>query len=269
MPDDQLHLRSSDRAFKYGDAIFESCLFFEGRLPLMSYHFERLTYSMQCLSIVHPPHITMQWLTDIITELAKEHGLTTARAKITVWRGGGGLYLPQGNEPELLIEIFPLQSPPFSDAPRQYAMGEYKGLQKVIHPVSACKTANALPYILAAMFASDNGFDDALIFNTEAHIADAITANVWMFENNALITTPELNGGVKGTMQSWLVENAASFGYEVLRKPLTSAMLMTADAVFVTNAIQGIIPVTSFRSQRYSNNLPIALLRDVKSTLLA
>ena len=34
-------------------------------------------------------------------------------------------------------------------------------------PVSAFKTANALPYILAGIFARENSFDDVFLLNTE------------------------------------------------------------------------------------------------------
>ncbi|HMX03310.1 MAG TPA: aminotransferase class IV [Chitinophagales bacterium] len=267
--DDALHLLPSNRAFKYGDGIFESCLLNEGALPLMAYHTTRLMQGMQCLHMDALPHLSEKWLGDVIKELALQHGYQSARAKISVWRGGEGLYLPKSDSPELLIEVFPLHSTPFSEAPQQYVIDIYDGLQKAIHPVSACKTMNALPYILAAKFAASHKWNDVLILNTQNEIADAISSNVWLIKDHMLITTPALNGGVEGTMQAWLLDHVEELGFSASRKSLTISDVESADAVFLTNAIKGIIPVTRFREKAFTNNLPLALLRDVKTLLFA
>lgn len=263
-----LQIDAQNRAFKYGDAVFESCLYHAGRVPLLSYNLSRMLNGMRILQLEIPAYWDASYFSQVIHTMALHHGLQTARAKITVWRAGGGLYRPQTHAASLLVELFPLDASPFSTAATPYRLGVFTEYPRLIHPLSACKTANALPYVLAAMYAQREALDDVLLLNTEETIADAISSNIWMLSGHTLTTTPVLNGGVCGTMQDWLCDHAEDLGYRFSRKPLFPDDLQDAEALFLTNAIQGIRPVTWFRGKQFDNKLPIRLLEEVKVHLL-
>ncbi len=256
-----------NRAFKYGDAVFESCLYTNGQAPLLSYNLARLFRGCAILQMEIPPFWQVDFFKAILHELAVHHGLQTGRIKITVWRSGAGLYRPQKHTADLLIEIFPLDQPPFTMAARNYVVDVYREYPKIIHPVSACKTANALPYVLAALYAEKNALDDVFLMNTESTLADAISSNIWLLNGHTLTTTPELNGGVRGTMQEWLCDHASDLGFNLQRKPIEPEEPLDAEAIFVTNAIQGLIPVTQYRQHSFENKKPIQLLSDIRSLL--
>lgn len=267
LDDASLQIDAQNRAFKYGDALFESCLYTEGKVPLIAYNEWRLKTGMQLLQMEIPEYWTLSYFTDIACELAKVHGLTTARIKYTVWRNGAGLYAPKQHDVSLLVEIFPLDYTPFSTAPGHCSLGIYKEYPRLIHPLSSCKTANALHYVLAGIYAQKEGYDDVLLLNTNEEIADAIASNIFLLSGHTLITTENLNGGVRGTMQQWLCENAEDLGYQITRKALVPDDLPDAEALFLTNAIQGIRPVTRFREGSFDNKKPLALLQDVRAIL--
>lgn len=256
-----------NRSFKYGDAVFESCLYNSGKIPLLAYNLARLFRGCSLLHFSIPPYWQAAFFENIVHELAVHHGLQTARIKITVWRSGAGLYRPQQHSVDMLIEIFPLEHTPFSAAKRAYAVDVYAEFPKLIHPISACKTANALTYVLAGIYAEQHALDDVFLINTEGELADAISSNIWMLSGHTLVTTPELNGGVRGTMQEWLCDHAEDLGYQLNRKPINPDDPLDAEAVFVTNAIQGLIPVTRYRNRVFENNKPIQLLTDIRSLL--
>lgn len=256
-----------NRAFKYGDAVFESCLYVSGKAPLLSYNLARLFKGCALLHLDMPSFWSLDFFSGIVHELAIHHGLQSARCKITVWRSGAGLYRPQQHSPEILVEIFPLDQPPFAAAKHRYVADVYTEYPKLIHPLSACKTANALPYVLAAIYAEKNALDDVFLVNTNGELADAISSNIWVIRGNTLFTTPELNGGVRGTMQEWLCAHAEDLGYHVQQKPMLPDDLFGAEALFLTNAIQGILPVTRYRQQDFENKKAIQLLNDIRSLL--
>jgi len=261
-------LHTSDRAFRYGDGLFESCLIADGKIPLMSLHVNRLLKGMGILGIDIPEYFMPGYFHAIFQELAKHHGLQSARGKITIWRSGEGFYLPTSNAPKLLVEIFPLSNGPFVPDTVNGRLGIFREIPRVMHPLSSVKTMNALPYVLAANYASGNGWDDVLLLNTEGAIADSVNSNVWILRNGQLQTTNSANGGVEGTMQAWLLDNASAFGLHAERTNLLPDDLEQAEAIFLTNAIQGIKPVTRFLNRSFENKFPVQLLQDIRQMLI-
>lgn len=265
--DAALPIHTQNRAFKYGDGVFESCLLHEGHAPLLPYNLARLNRGMRILQLHSPEFWDEAFFLSVFRELAQAHSLNTARMKITVWRTGAGLYTPEQNEAELLVEIFPLEIPPFSTAPGSCRLGVYTETPRIVHPLSSCKTMNALPYVLAGLFARREGYDDVLLLNTDGGIADAISSNLFILRGQTLITTPPLNGGVAGTMQEWLCDHAGDLGYGINRMPLTPDDLYDASAILLTNAIQGIRGVTQFGQHTFDNKKALSLLEEARTLL--
>lgn len=269
LPKAEFTVSSNNRAFKYGDGLFESCLVINGKAPLLNYNLTRLKKGMQLLGI----HVLDEWdlnyFEKIIANISEKSILTNARCKITVWRAGDGLYLPESNEPELLIELHELKNPPFTTVDEKCKLGLFEAVPRQIHPLSALKTNNAIPYILAANFASKNKFDDVLLLNTEGCIADAISSNVFIVKNNTYYTTVLNNGGIHGTMQSFICDNAANLNIEVGRINMTVSEVLSADEVLLTNAIQGVKLISAFQDSYYVNKLGSKLLGDLNAYILS
>jgi branched-subunit amino acid aminotransferase/4-amino-4-deoxychorismate lyase len=70
--------------------------------------------------------------------------------------------------------------------------------------------------------------------------------------------------GVEGTMQAYILANAASLGIKVDRIPMSISDVMSANEVMLTNAISGIKPVTQFQDVVFKNNFAIELLGKLK-----
>lgn len=206
-------VNSGNRAFKYGDALFETLLIINKKTPLLNYNLQRLKKGMLLLGINFPDAWNIVFFEDIIASLTNELNLENGRCKITVWRDGGGLYKPEINDAALLIEITPITSPVLSFVQKDLRLGVYDDYPKMIHPLSACKTANALPYVLAAKFAAENQFDDVLLLNTDDLIADAISSNIVIVKNNSFYTTTTMNGGVEDAHATIYLRSCRRSGY--------------------------------------------------------
>lgn len=259
---------ASNRAFKYGDGLFESCLIAGRKIPLLKYNIRRLREGMRLLGIHIPDNWDLAFFENIVTTLCAKNDLNNARCKITVWRSGEGLYLPESNEPALLIETFQLNSPIFEINKTGLTIGLFNEIPRLIHPLSGCKTANAIPYVLAANFAKANNFDDVLLLNTEGYIADAISSNIFIVQHNTVYTTNIQNGGVEGTMQAFICDNAARLNIALSRINMTIAEVLGADEVMLTNAISGIKSVSRFQDRTYTNNLTVKLLSSLNRLIL-
>ena len=93
------------------------------------------------------------------------------------------------NENGLIIDIFP-------DA------------RKSVDIFSNLKSANYLPYVMAAIWAKENKLNDALILNQHDRICDSTIANVFWVKDNKIFTPPLNEGCVAGVMRRKILELA-------------------------------------------------------------
>ncbi|MEZ5013871.1 MAG: aminotransferase class IV [Chitinophagales bacterium] len=258
---------TDNRAFRFGDSIFETCRYHNAQVPLLDLHLQRMFTCMQYIGMEIPAHWNVSWILSCIQDIADAHAFSFCRVRLTASRQGGGSYTPERNTPDLLIEVSALPTEKFDTAVITCMLGEYHDMQKSTHPVFRCKTGNALLYVLAAKFARENGYDDVLIFNEKEEITDAISSNVWVVKNSVLYTTPDDGGAVLGVMRRYLLENAAALEVEVGQIALDPEILLSADEVFLSNAIHGIRSVSTYQDRTYLNNKGAALLEKLNTQL--
>jgi branched-subunit amino acid aminotransferase/4-amino-4-deoxychorismate lyase len=66
-----------------------------------------------------------------------------------------------------------------------------------------------------------------------------------------LLATPLLHrGGVAGIMRRWIMENAVSIGLRVEQRCIRSEDLMSAEEIFMSNAVVGIRSVSAIERNR-------------------
>ena len=261
IPANQAIFTANNRAFKYGDSLFETIRVFDGKMPFLSYHLDRLNEGMKLLGLTPPNlpegegfnniflpfgEVRRGYFLNEINKLTNKKG--NYRIRLTIFRNDGGLYTPKDNSIQFLIENTSLSQSSFSLNNKGLSLGitEYQLLSG--NPISHLKTGNSLPYILAALEKENNNYDDILIQNNKGQIAEALSANLFLIMNNKIIT-PLLNSGcVAGTMRRFLLEkNKASFK----EKNIKINKLIEAEGAFLTNAIQGIKWIKNINNIEY------------------
>ena len=96
----------SNRAFRYGDSIFESIRLVNGKIMLLNHHLHRLKLSMNLLSMKIPLEFNISTIENLIISLIKSNKVNKdARIRLTVFRNEGGYYVPEHNDISYLIEI--------------------------------------------------------------------------------------------------------------------------------------------------------------------
>ena len=87
----------NNRAFKYGDALFETIRIINGEPCFLEDHFIRLKKGMKVLKM-HADTISFNELEDqIIRLIEKNHIKKGGRVRLTVFRSSDGFYTPEGN----------------------------------------------------------------------------------------------------------------------------------------------------------------------------
>jgi branched-chain amino acid aminotransferase len=265
---DDAAISFENRSFRYGDGFFETIRCING-IPLwMEDHFHRIQRSAESLKLNLPDHATVDFFSDQIHNLLSINGLEkAARVRLSIWREAKGFYRPDGNDAGYMIEASALENEIFALNKKGMLVGVYNQLQKPTGFLSGIKSSNALVYIMASLFASENGWDDALILNTEGNIAEATSSNVFVVKKNIIYTPGIRQGCVEGVMRLNILRLAASAGYNVHETSITSKDLLDADEVFLTNTIAGVQWVKAFSDKRYYNKVASHLIELLNSSI--
>jgi branched-chain amino acid aminotransferase len=233
---------ASNRSFRYGDGFFETMKYAKGKICLQDLHFERLFRSLKILEF-DAAHLTEKILEQNIQELG--NGADNARIRLAVYR--------EENAARYVIEHLPLNA--------EAGKWNEKGMRIDIHPfvrkscdgLSSLKTANHLPYVMAALYAEKHGLDECIVLNTEGNICDGSRSNIFLIKNNEIITPALGEGCIAGVMRRHVIDVLKKNGFIVQQLAVTESMLENADSVFITNAIMGIKWVRNFRGGEYAS----------------
>lgn len=249
----------NNRAFKYGDAVFETIKYAHGQLRFWEDHYFRLMSSMRILRMEIPMDFSPEILEERVQEtiLANHAEHTAHRVRITVFRAGGGYYTPETNTIDYLIEVERWPHHAYELNTNGLAIDLYKDFYKQKSLLSNLKTANAMLYVLAGIYKSENGFDECILLNDDKHVVEAISSNLFMVKNDVLYT-PALNTGcLKGIMRKQIIALAAKLKIAVHEENFSPFELQKADELWLTNALHGIQWVGNYRKKHYGNALAI------------
>lgn len=97
---------------------------------------------------------------------------------------------------------------------------------------------------------------DVILRDQNDHIVEGTKTNVFTINENKLITPDLAQGGVAGVMRQFVIDIALGLNLNVSVAPLSEEDFLSADVVFATNAVIGIVPVdtiylTSKKSTKY------------------
>jgi branched-chain amino acid aminotransferase len=241
-----------NRSFRYGDGLFETLKMINGRILLKEFHFERLFTSLHILQYRIPASFTDSLLEDLIKRLAEKNNCTNlCRVRLTVFRGNGNLY-PDPGQMNYSIECNPLDPAINSFNEQGYSIGIYPHVQKSCDLFSNVKSASFLPYVMGALYAEENKLDDCLLTNTKGSISDATMANIFLIHSRKMSTPALTEGCINGVIRKYLLGKFRELGYECRETEIHQQDLLTADELFLTNAIHGIRWVKNFGSTSYS-----------------
>jgi branched-chain amino acid aminotransferase len=106
-------------------------------------------------------------------------------------------------------------------------------------PTSRLKTLNYLDAVLATAAAAEAGFDETLFMNCSGRVACAAAGNLFAVRGGQIVTPPVADGVLPGIIRAFILTECGG-----LERSLEIADVVAADAVFVTNSLRLVAPVT-------------------------
>lgn len=247
---------ADNRGLRYGDGLFETIRYSGAQLQFVDEHFARLWKGLQILKFEIPRHFTPDKLQEEVMALLQKNGHNSmARVRITVCRGDGGLYDAVNRFPNYFIQSWELPEGNGAWNSNGLVTGIYDEVRKSADILSNLKHNNYLPYVMAALHAKEQKWNDAILLNNHGNICDTTIANIFLVKNGQLFTPPLGEGCVAGILRKHLLQHLPAMHIPVFEKQITPALLTEADEVFLTNSIYNIRWVQQIGDAMYGNTL--------------
>ncbi|HSH52356.1 MAG TPA: aminotransferase class IV [Bacteroidales bacterium] len=249
-------LSYNNRAFCYGDALFETMYANGTQIQFFPGHMIRLRFGMKALGMEIPVNIEKDTIEkEIIKLLHKNKLFQGVRIRLTVFRNEGGKYTPKDNSVSYLVETEYLENEQYLLNTKGLSIGIFDQIKKPANKLSNLKSANALIYIQAGLYAQQNNYDDCLLINEQNHLVEGINSNLFLIKNNTLYTPPLSDGPVAGIMRKQILKIADSLNIKIMNnQSCDEQQLLQADEVFLTNSISGIRWILGYKDRRYFNH---------------
>ena len=244
-------IKADDRSLRYGDGIFESMAAFDGVVPLLPYHYERVQWSCEILQMKPPAYFSFDWLKETISQLLQRNNYKNARIRMQVSRSAGGYYLPTSNDVDISITASEIPNNAF----------EWSSIKADFSPyridfgfLSNLKTTSKVQYVMSSLHAQKIGAQECFIFNFKSTLAEAINSNVFIISGDTIVTPALTNGGVNGVMRRYVISHLEKH-YKIVQSDVLMKDIDEADEIFLTNAVRGVQSVAVVGSVVYSDRV--------------
>ena len=244
-------LDPGDRGLAYGDGLFETALVHDGLVVWWPAHLARLSEGAARLRIPMPD---VAWLA---SQLAAFTSQAPARAvlKLILTRGAGGRGYapPDAAEPTLALSLH--AAPAASDAP---LVLRWCDTRLSIQPALAgLKHLNRLEQVLARGEWRDPAIHEGLMLDADGQLGCATSANVFALRDGRWLTPPVHRRGVAGVARAWVLANEPG----AAEAELSPQHVASADALFLCNAVRGILPVGRLADRSWAPHPALAALQ--------
>lgn len=247
LPASEATISVFDRAFAYGDALFETLKVLGGRPVFFGEHFKRLKQGMETAGFDNIPEfdeVRRQCL-----ELAGANEVNRGRLRLQISRGApqtgqaGGFDPAPGLKPTVLVTC-----EEFSGYPEELYQN---GIECITVPVNrgvyaSLKSTSMLPLVLARQEMRAAGAGEVILTSGHGRMLEGAFTNVFFFDGGSLVTPPGDEPILGGVTRAKAIGIAAEMGMPVdYRSLLPDELNPEATSAFLTSSLLGVCPVKS------------------------
>ncbi len=231
---DTLPLNPADRGLMLGDGLFETIAVTGGQAIWLNEHIARMSASAAALGISCDEADMRVSIGKVLKRSSALHEVL----RITLTRGVTQRGLAaDAHHGSLLISLLPFDP---TQQPQNLTLATSIIRRNETSPSSRHKTLSYIDNVAAAREVKGKA-DDALMLNTFGHVACSTVGNVFVLKDGELITPRDDQGILQGITRAKILRYAA---FKARQEFMTVDDLYAADAVFLTNSLRLVTPVT-------------------------
>lgn len=210
-------------------------------------HYDRLRRSAAAMKM--PFDYTTEQMVELTYEVLKRNNYTDAYIRPIVLCSAN-MALSKGREAWLAIESWEWTNGYMSNSMRIMTSTYRRPNPDAFH-VDAKVSGHYVNSILACQEAKDLGFDEALVLDTNGHVAESSGANIFFEKNGELFTAPK-GHILPGITRATVMELCAELDIPVHEKYFTPEEMRGADAGFFCGTAAEVVALASL------DNVPFA-----------
>ncbi len=234
-----------DHGLLYGDGCFEGIRIYNGRILKLKSHIKRMFDSASSIRLT-PPY-SFEEVEQAVRDTVAKNNQQYGYIRLVFTRGKGTLGLNPFLCPTPTVFVIVEDIKLYDDEMYERGMSIITSERPRV-PIRCLdpkvKSLNYLNNILAKIEAVDAGVLEALMLNTEGHVAECTGDNIFVIKDGK-ISTPSVDAGIlHGITREFVInEVAPSIGHTVEERTITLEEIKSADEVFLTGTAAEVIGV--------------------------
>ncbi|MGI9239026.1 MAG: aminodeoxychorismate lyase [Woeseiaceae bacterium] len=233
-----------DRAFQYGDGLFETVAIRNGQPRLWNYHLDRLERGCEKLKLQAPDRDELRWWLDsAVGQNDTDDTNCTAKIIVTAGTSNRGYARRTPTLSTTYVKTFPTVNVPtnlYDEGVDTILCSTRLALFSV---TAGCKTLNRIEQVLARSECLAQGAFEGLTLDADGRLICGTMSNVFIVLDKT-VATPSLDRcGVEGVMRRHVIELLGNSGRRVSVGDISALDLTNADEVFLCNSQFGLLPV--------------------------
>ncbi len=229
----------SERGLAYGDGHFTTAKIIDGDIAHLERHIARLMKAQQCLRLK-----AIDWLSlsEHIKKVAQPYTLAVLKIIITAGQGGRGYSRNGIDNPNVYVTV--------SQFPQHYLSWQAQGINVGLAQftvsshslLSGLKHLNRLEQVMIRAELDERSEQDILVCNQNGYVIEASCANVFWLKNGHWHTPSLASSGVDGIVRQKIIDHLDN----IVIDDYHTLALADIEAMFLTNSIMGIVPVSMY-----------------------
>lgn len=249
-----------DHGYMYGLGVFETFRIEDGHPFLLDDHLRRLKHGVETIGIDFS--ISREEALNILTNLLEANNLTTAYVRFNVSAGVKELGLYEGTyeEPTVIVYMKPV-------APIQQVTKEaiiLKQRRNTPEGDVRLKSHHFLNNVLGKRELGNNAHAEGIFLTEDGYVAEGVVSNVFWLKDDTIFTPAVETGILDGVTRQFLLTLFNKLAIRTESGFFPPEHLQQADAAFITNSIQEIVPIHRCGKKRYETNHP--LIKEIRES---
>ena len=138
-------------------------------------------------------------------------------------------------------------------------------VNSVMCKAKAC--GNYINSIMALQEAARDGYDEALLLDTDGMVAEGSGENIFIARNGKLFT-PELTSALEGITRNTVIKLAEDAGLEVIERRITRDEVYIADEAFFTGTAAEVTPIRELDNRTIGSGKPGPITKQLQEVYL-
>ncbi|QKS69664.1 aminodeoxychorismate lyase [Paenalkalicoccus suaedae] len=250
--EEDIRISPFDHGYLYGLGLFETFRTYQGEPFLLREHMERLTMGAEELQIVLPPRLEED-IHAALVPLLRSNDLEDGYFRLNISAGAReiGLSTDPYLEPTILLYVKPLPK----TKPSNKQLQTLQLRRSTPEGASRRKSHHYLNNILGKR--ETEAYNEGIFLSKNDVVCEGVVSNIFWVKNKCLYTPSLRTGCLNGITRKTVMLLAEQSGFSVYSGEFSLAEAQKADEVFITNAIQEIVPVSAWDSIVFNHPGPV------------